>query len=189
MKKTLGLVFALALVIGCSSVKNANIDYAHDFDFSKVETFQYIDIEETNSANQLMHDRIVGLIVKEMTEGGLREVESDPDIYVTYHVTTEDNTVLTTTGYGYGGYGPGWGGWGYGYHGGVGMTSATTTARTYTEGTMIFDAYEAENKNLVWRGMGTVTVKDSPQKQTQQVEQILAKLGDIWDKILENKKK
>jgi hypothetical protein len=64
------------------------------------------------------------------------------------------------------------------------MGSSTTTESNYTEGTLIIDAYEPGDKKMVWRGTGTVTVKAKPEKQAQQIDKILAKLGDKWDKIL-----
>jgi len=63
------------------------------------------------------------------------------------------------------------------------MATATTTASTYTEGTLIIDAFDAVEKKMVWRGTGTVTVKEDPDKQSQQIENILTKLGKKWKKI------
>lgn len=193
MKKMLGMVCLAVLATACSSVKNANVDYAHDFDFSKVKTFQYHDTAESNAKNTLMADRITNLIKKEAREGGLTEVQENPDIVLTYHVTTKENTSYNTTSMGYGGYGgwgPGWGGYGgYGYGGGMGMGSSTTYATTYTDGTLVLDAYDPESKNLIWRGTGTITINDKPEKQIQQVEKILEKIGAQWDKILAGKDK
>ena len=42
---------------------------------------------------------------------------------------------------------------------------------------------------MVWRGSGTVTLKDKPENQVKQVEKILEKLGKRWDKILAGKGK
>jgi len=197
MKKILGLIFVVtlaALVTSCSSVSNSHVDYARDFDFSAVKTYHYFDTVESNAKNSLMADRITNLIKKEMREGGLTEVDENPDIGITYHVTTEENTSYNTTTMGYGGYGgwgPGWGGYGYGGMGmgGMGMASSTTYATTYTEGTLIIDAFDPATKKLVWRGTGTVTVKDKPEKQIQQVEKILEKIGSEWDNILAGKDK
>jgi hypothetical protein len=197
MKKIFGLIFVAALITSCSSVKNAAVDYAHDFDFTSVKTFQYWETEESNIKNPLLATRIARLIKEELREGGLTEVDENPDIVVTYHVTTEDNTSYNTTSMGYGGYpgyggwGPGWGGYGrhgYGY-GGVGMSSSTTYATTYTEGTLILDAFDPATKKVVWRGLGTVTVKDKSEQQTEQIEKILAAIGAKWDKILKGKGK
>lgn len=178
MKTKLGLMIALVLFAAPAFAQKITIDYDHDFDFEKVKTFSYTSTDETNSHDQLMDGRIKDAIIKEVTEGGLEQVDSDPDLFITYHLTTKDSTVLSTTGMGYGGYGRGWGGWGGGM--------STTTATTYTEGTLIVDAYEPADKKMVWRGTGTVTLKAKPEKRTQQVNKIMAKMGDKWDKILAN---
>ena len=186
MRKTLGFVFVLALAAIPAMAQKVTVDYAHDFDFSGVKTFQYVDTKDSNSRNELMAGRIEELIKKELREGGLTEVQEDPDLFVTYHVTTEELSSFNTTsvGYGgYGGYGPGWGRYGrYGYGGYGGLASSTTYETKYTEGTLIIDGYEPTDKQLVWRGTGTVKVKDKPEKQVKQVEKILKKIGDKWDK-------
>ena len=65
-------------------------------------------------------------------------VESDPDVYVTYHGDDNERTVIDTTHYGYG-YGPGWF-WG-GYRG---VSSSTSRVRTYTEVTLIVYIFKAK---------------------------------------------
>ena len=146
-----------------------------------------METKDSNVKNELMADRITTMFKKELAEGGLIEVTDNPDIYVTYHSTSKENTSYNTTSMGFGGYGDyydGWGGWGMG-----GMGNSTTYATTYTEGTLIFDAYEPGDKKMVWRGTGTVTVKAKPEKQIKQVDNILKKLGKKWDKILAGKGK
>jgi hypothetical protein len=196
MKKALGLVFVLALVATPAFAQKVTVDYAHDFDFSGVKTFQYVDTKESNAKNDLMAGRIVEMIKKELREGGLTEVQENPDLFVTYHVTTEELSSFNTTsmGYGgYGGYGDGWGGWGgyggMGYGGMGGMGSSTTYETKYTEGTLIVDGYDPAEKKLVWRGTGMVTIKSKPDKQIKQVDKILKKIGAKWDKILAGKGK
>ena len=193
MKKALGMIFVLALAATPAMAQKVTVDYAHDFDFSGVKTFQYVDTQESNSKNDLMAGRIVEMIKKELREGGLTEVQDNPDLFVTYHVTTEEMSSFNTTsmGYGgYGGYGDGWGGWGgYGGYGMGGMGSSTTYETKYTEGTLILDGYDPTDKKLVWRGTGTVTIKDKPENQIKQVDKILKKIGAKWDKILAGKGK
>jgi hypothetical protein len=190
MRKVLGLLFVAALVAMPAMAQKVTIDYAHDFDFGSVKTYQYVDTPDSNVKNQLMADRVTAMLKKDLAEGGLTEVSENPDIFVTYHYTSKENTSYNTTSMGYGGYGGwgmGWGGWGYGGTGVMG--SSTTYETTYTEGTLIFDAYGPDDKKLVWRGTGTVTVKAKPDKQIQQVENILTKLGAKWKKILAGKGK
>ena len=178
MKKYLGLAVALAFVATPALAQKVTIDYAHEFDFSAVETFQYVDTMESNvKGNEIMAKRVEDMIIKEFKEGGLTQVEENPDVYVTYHFTTEERTSYTTTNFGYGGFHGGWYGWG------GGMGSSTTTQQNYTDGTLIIDAYDGAEKKMIWRGTGTVTVKDNPEKRVKQVEKIFKKLGDRWDKI------
>ena len=178
MKKITGLLIVLGMVAVPTFAQKVTIDYAHDFDFKAVKTFQYVDTKESNAKNQMMADRIKDGIIKQLTEGGLQQVDSDPNLYVTYHLTSKENTVYNTNSFGYGGLGMGWRGWG------MGMGSSTTTESTYTEGTLIVDAYEPSEKKMVWSGTGTVTVKAKPEKQSQQITKILTKLGEKWQKIL-----
>ena len=178
MRKILGLMIVVGLAASPAMAQKVLIDYAHDFDFEAVKTFQYVDTTDSKSGDSMMHDRIRDAIVRELTEGGLQQVDSDPDLFVTYHITTSDKTVYNTTNYGYGGLHRGWGGWG------MGMGTSTTMASNYTEGTLIIDAYEPVEKKMVWRGTGTVTVKSKAEKQMKQVDNILKKLGNKWDKIV-----
>jgi len=188
MKKALGIIIVLGLAATPALAQKVNIDYAHDYDFDSIETFQYVDTDDTNYESPMMHDRIVAMITDGLKDGGLTEVTENPDIYVTYHVATEGRTSYTTTSFGYGGYYGGWGGYGrYGY--GPGMTTSQTTARNYTEGTLIIDAYGGEEKKMIWQGTGTVTVKDNPEKRVKQLEKILNKLSKKWKKILAGKGK
>jgi hypothetical protein len=185
MRKLLGFVIVLGLAATPSLAQKVIIDYAHDYDWDSVKTYQYVETKETDSSDTLMADRITSMIRKELEEGRLQEVEENPDIFITYHITTEDYQVLNTSSFGYGGYGGGWGGWGYGGgYGGVGMASSTTTVSNYTEGTLIIDAYDSKEKKMIWRGSGTVTIKAKPEKQIKQVDKILTKMGARWDKIL-----
>jgi hypothetical protein len=186
MKNALTLAFALAIAATPALAQKITIDYAHDFDFSSLETYEYVNTKDTNPSNELTGNRIKNAIIRELSEGGLRSVSSDPDLFVTYHLTSQENTVLNTTSFGYGGAHRGWRGWG------GGMGTSTTTASTYTEGTLIVDAYapdENGEKKMVWRGTGTVTVKSKPEKQQKQIDKILDKLGKRWKKILEGKGK
>ncbi|HEU4618938.1 MAG TPA: DUF4136 domain-containing protein [Gammaproteobacteria bacterium] len=181
MNRLIGI--ALLLIAAPVAAQKVTIDYAKDIDFNSVKTFQYVPSED-GAPDPLMAERIDALIKQKLVDGGLKEVTENPDIFVTYHLTAQQNQVLNTTGFGYGGYGPGWGAWG-----GAGLSTATTTVSTYTEGTLIVDAYRASDKKLVWRGTGTDTVSGKPEKRTKQVESVLNKLGDRWQRILKNEGK
>lgn len=183
MNKLLGICIVLAFALVPAYAQKITIDYAHDFDFAKVKTFKYVETKDSNAQDPLMDGRLKTAIVRELTEGGLKEVDSDADLFVTYHLSSKENTVLNTTSFGYGGWGRGWGGWG------GSMGTSTTTASTYTMGTLLIDAFEPAEKKMVWRGSGTVTLKQQPEKISKQIDKVLAKMGQKWDKILQNQGK
>jgi hypothetical protein len=188
MKRVFGIAVVATLIAVPGFAQKVSIDYAHDFDFDSVTTFQYVDTPDSNiTDNPMMADRVASMIRKEMREGGLTEVKENPDLFITYHFTSQEQRSFSTTSMGYGGYGDYWGGWG-GWGGG-GMGTSTTTEHVYEVGTLIIDAYDSKEKKMVWRGSGTVTVKAKPEKQVKQVEKILTKLGNRWDKILEGRGK
>ncbi len=183
MKKLLGCCSLFLLVAAPALAQDVGIDYAADFEFEKVKTFQYVETSDAAMREGLMDSRIKEGIISRLKARGLQQVESNPDIYVTYLVMTEKNTVYNTTSIGYGGYGSGWHSWG------ASVGTSMTTPSTYVEGTLIVDAYEPQAKKLVWHATGTVTVKDDPQKRAKQVEKILDKMGERWEKILKKKGK
>jgi hypothetical protein len=186
MKKLSGLLVVISLATTPVLAQKVVVDYARDFDFKPIKTFQYVDTKETNIKNSLMAGRVVNAIKEELSTRGLREIEDNADLLVTYHFSTQDNQVFSTTSMGMGGWGGGWGRWG---RGGVGMGTSTTTATTYTKGTLVIDAFDPQEKKLVWRGSGTVTLKGKPEKQIKQVDKVLKKLGSRWDKIRAGKGK
>src|SRR5262245_3002003 len=175
------LIFASALLAFAPALwAKVTIDYAKEMDFKDVKTFQFKPTDETAASDQLVSEQIAQMTKAKLKAAGLTEVTSNPDIYVTYHVVAEDHPVLNTTGFGYGGFGPGWGAWG----GGAG--SSTTTVSEYTEDTLVIDAYRPSDNKLVWRGQGTSSWSDKPDKRDKQIQETLDDLGERWQKILHN---
>ena len=56
-----------------------------------------------------------------------------------------------------------------------------------TDGTLIIDAYDRQDRKLVWCGSGTVAMKAKPHKRITQIDNILDRLGKRWDRILAGK--
>jgi hypothetical protein len=99
MKIRVLVVAAVLLLAGCN---NVFIDYDESYDFDSIETFSWYVSQETSvkASNPLLHSRIINAIEHYLTLGGIREVESDPDVHVTYHTSTKENLQLNTTAYG-----------------------------------------------------------------------------------------
>ena len=172
-KKVLFLLLVPFLfTLGCDLA--TSVDYDREADFSQVTTFSWTG-KQNPEVNDLVHNRIVNALRSNLVAKGLREVDSNPDVLVTYYGDTDERTVIDTMNTGYG-YGPGWG-WG---GGGMGMGSYTTTVRTHQEGTIIVDGYRADDKQLVWRGTVTGTISDDPKKNEKNIVKGVAKLFEKY---------
>lgn len=176
MKTAAAVVVVLVLgLTGCSTF-DVYVDYDRQADFKSVKTFAWMQHEGPNvrDANPLMDSRIKNAIEHYLAEAGLVENPDDPDILVTYFASTDDKVVLNTTSYGMG-YGPGWGWspyWGGGY--------STTTASTYTEGTLIIDIWDARAKQVIWRGTASGVLAGNPQKVSEQVQYAVDQIVKKW---------
>ena len=167
-------ILAIALMTCLASAATAQkitTDWDHEANFSSYQTYMWH--EGTPLSNQLMQQRVNSAIESELSAKGLREVESNPDVYVTYHATKKDNTEYQTDsfGYGMGGRGWRWGGMGMG-----GMGTSTTRAVTYQKGTLVVDLWDAKTKKMVWRGTSTSTLSDKPDKNSKKIHKAMEKL-------------
>jgi hypothetical protein len=174
-------IFALAalLVVGRAAAQDVAISYAKSMEFETIKTFQYVPPKVTGSESPLMAKRIVELLKAKLVESGLTETEDNADLYVTFHLSTEQNPHPEETDLDYGGYGPGWAAWGN-----SNMATAKPGVSTETAGTLVVDAYRPTDKKLVWRGTGTLSPASTPIKRSKQIEKILDKLAGRWKKIL-----
>jgi hypothetical protein len=106
-----------------------------------------------------MERRIMDAINAVLTDKGLHEVPLGADIGVVAHIATRERHTLETF---YTGFGGGW-------RWGMGWGQAITTPETYTVGTLVVDLFDARTMQLIWRGVGTETLSDKPEKDTQKL--------------------
>ena len=181
MKSRLLLALILILAVTPAFAAKVFIDHDQKYDFSSIKTFAWAPTPDTSveSTNPLMHSRIVNAIEHYITMGGTQEVTENPDVYVTYHTDSKEEMQLNTSSYGYG-YPGGWGWGGYGYGagwGGASMGSSTTSVSTYEVGTLVVDVWDADAKELVWRGTATnIDLSDNPDKMMKKIDKALAKI-------------
>jgi hypothetical protein len=168
------LLLSIVLVLGAVPIAQSakpQIQWDPEYDFSTIRTFQWQPNADSTleQRNPFMHSRVVSAIDYELCATGLTEVQSDPDVYVTYHASAENKVRLESDSYGYGFGGYGRGGWGtYGY-GGVVPVMTTTRVVEYEEGTLVVDIWDAAARQLVWRGTLSRVFSEDPQKAEKQV--------------------
>lgn len=172
---------ALLLLVTVPTVaQEIHIDYDRWARFTTFKTFAWYPTEETSllGVSDMMHEHIKNAIITQLASGRLTQVEEDPDLYVTYHVSAREAMRLDTTYWGYG-FPSSW--YWDPYWGGGGM--ATTTARTYTQGILIVDIWNAREETLVWRGAAIDAVSPNPEKNRKKVDKAIKKLAKKWEKM------
>lgn len=143
---------AVVLLSACASRPPHEFD--RQADFSQLRSFQWLEPEYEKDSVSISHpvldSPLLGRRVKNAVTGnlearGYREVEADPDFFVTYHTTQSQQERRRTGSYlqlGYGQFRPRFG------------TSVVVDMwpRTFNEGTLIIDIVDADSGDLVWRG-------------------------------------
>jgi len=157
------------------------VDYDRATAFSQYRTFQFKETrEDLRNFSETLHRRVVNGLRSYIKEGGMEEVDADPDIYVAYYTADQSNLrlVLSDLEYTYGAdfsLGSYW-------DGGVGTRNLEDFS--FKEGTLIIDAWDAKEKKLIWRGIGTAAMaKKKPEKNEQKLDRALEKIMKRWDEM------
>jgi hypothetical protein len=174
--RAIGIILP-ALLLGIASfAQDVRYNFAAAEDFSKYETYKWVQIKDADQLNQLADQQLKTAVDAELAKKGLTRTDEDnADLYICYQVALGQEKQYSSFDSGWG-YGPGWGrGW-YGGGGGGGMT--TTTSSTIHSGQIDLDMYDAAAKKLVWRGTAykTIDPKAKPEKRQKNLQKGVAKL-------------
>ncbi len=175
MQKRLATLVIAALAIPVlAAAQKVSYDYEKSANFPSFKTYAHKD--GTKVGQPLIDDRIIAAIEAQLAEKGFTKSESNPDVFVVYHVAFDKQKDISTYSSGYGGgYGPyGWG-WGGGAWAG---TTSTTQVRDILVGTMVIDVADAKKGQLVWRGMGVkeVQTQANPEKRDKSINNAVKKI-------------
>jgi hypothetical protein len=161
-------IVAILLLVSCSTI-SVNQDYDPAYDFSKLKTFGFIPITEEAGIDQLNATRLGDAIKANLNAKGYT-LADQADFGIALFFTKDTKTSIQSTGYGYG--------YGYGYRGYGGMGGSTYVTQ-YEEGTLVIDFVDMAKQELVWRGVGTGALSDSPS-----VEERTANINNAVTQIL-----
>jgi Domain of unknown function (DUF4136) len=157
----------LFIVAGTANAQKVSVDYNHQANFSNYKTYMWIHRPHYRP-DPLMEQRAVEAINAALTAKGWREVPAGADVAVAAHFATHREHTLETF---YDGFGGGWH-----WHFGPGFGTAVTTVHTYEIGSLVVDLFDAQSKDLIWRGVATDTFSQNPQKDTKKLEKAVDKL-------------
>ena len=164
---------AVLLVPTVAGAQRVSYDYNKAASFAGFRTYAFKD--GTKVGQQLIDDRIVAAIETQLAAKGFTKAETDPDVFVVYHVAFDTQKDISTYSSGYGGgYGPyGWG-WGGGWAGGT----TSTQVRDIVVGTLVIDLADARKSELAWRGMGVreVNTQANPEKRDKSINEAVKKI-------------
>ncbi|WP_046246890.1 DUF4136 domain-containing protein [Hymenobacter terrenus] len=158
------VVAALALLLGpsgCSTAARVGVtnDFDHAVNFRAYKTWAWYPQQPKDAEGgpakgyqSFLDKRMRAAVASEMTQKGLTEVTTEPDIYVAYSARVEDKQQVSPyyngLGYPYG--------YGYGYYG-----RNYSPVTQYKAGTVVIDIIDARRKELAWRGTGQAQVNQN----------------------------
>jgi len=159
------IIFSLALMQCAPSIK-AGYDYDTEVEFSRYKTYDYLTHPENTQMSELVLKRVKQAIARELTPKGLTQVAENPDVQIAIHTNVRSKVQLSTWGYSYSPYVVYWSS--YGYFGTYGLE-----VREYQKGTLIVDFIDAQEKQMIWRGVAEGSLPDIP--RSEQIEKIVNK--------------
>jgi hypothetical protein len=161
-KAILTSLVVLALT-AASLAQQVKTDYDRNANFSKYKTFSF---EKIQTKDPLWVDRIKSAVGAALTAKGLSQVDSGGDISIVAVGMTNTQQRLDTF---YNGFG---GGWRWGGRFG----DATTTTETYQVGTLVVDMFDANTKELLWRGSASNTVSNKSNNNIKNLDKGVQKM-------------
>jgi hypothetical protein len=165
------------MTIGITNAQKVTGDYEKTTDFTKYKTYEFIGWQ--GDSDKVMNDfdkkRLRDAIQDEMRSRQFELVESGSDMAICLFVVVDKKTSTTAYSnyYGGAGYGRGrryGGGWGGGY------ATTTYSENDYLQGTLVFDMYDTQTKDLLWQGVATGTVSEKPEKREKKIPKAVKKL-------------
>lgn len=164
------LLFAI-FISSCSSVRVAS-DYDREANFSNYGTYAFFKpgIDKADISD-LDKKRILRAIETEMEQKGFTKSEN-PDVLVSIFTKTNENINIYQNQNPYWGYGWGWNPWYWG--------SGFNTVNRTSEGTLYIDLIDADDKELVWQGMGTAALAKEVNKKQERINEIVGKIMEKY---------
>ncbi len=173
MKSRMLIAAGAAFLLGACSGISTTTDYDPAVDFSGFSTYDWVDSQ--GEVDNITSSRIRQSVDAAMTARGFTQSSSNPDLAVSYQVSSAERRSFNTVNAGWGG-GYGWGGWG------MGMGTSTTTENVWQEGSLILGIFDTSSKNLVWTGTATTDIDGSrsPQERQELIDSAVNKMmGDF----------
>jgi hypothetical protein len=170
VKRSIFASVGIALLFATASfAEQVKTDYDRSANFSQYKTYSW---EKVQTQDPLWVGRIKDAVNASLAAKGWTQVASGGQVAIVAMETTQNQQTLNTF---YDGFG---GGWGWRRFGGGGFGDATTTTENYKVGTLVVDLFDANSKNLIWRGSASDTLSDKSAKNIKNLGKGVQKMFD-----------
>jgi hypothetical protein len=168
---TVALTLAIGLLPTLAAAQKTTYDFDKTAPFASYRTYSLKD--GTPTGNPLLDNRLVSAIEMQLAAKGFVRQDTDPDVFVVYHVAMDKEKDITSYS-----SGPMYGGYGYGCGGGWGSTTTDVRVREILIGTLAVDLVDARLKQVVWRGLGTkeINTNAKPEKRDENISKAMEKI-------------
>jgi hypothetical protein len=167
-QRTIFASIGVALLLASASfAQQVKTDYDRSADFSHYKTYSW---EKVQTQDPLWSGRIKEAVNSALAAKGLTPVASGGDIAIVAIEMTKNQQTLNTF---YDGFGGGWR-WGGGFG------NATTTVDNYKVGTLVVDLFDANSKQIIWRGSSSDTLSDKSDKNIKNLDKGVEKMFDHY---------
>lgn len=160
------------VLLACATTQGQKVEtgYDKDADFAQYKTFAWVK-RDLPPPNPLLAALIANNIEVELKEKGLRRVDRDPDLLVSFYGGSTAQGAFAPADPGFTAYGgePITGAWGGSVPG--------TAMPPLLKGTLAIDLVDAHGKHLVWRAVANANLAyDDRNKMLNQVNKAVAEM-------------
>lgn len=154
---------ALSMMVICAvaSAQDVKTDYDHHANFSQYHTYYW---EKVKTTDPLWESRIQDAVNRDLQSKGWQLVPSGGQVAITAVGSARNQQEYETFYNGMGGWR--WGGFG----------ETTTQAVNYPVGSLVLDFYDAQNHQLLWRGVATDSLSNNPEKNEKKLDKTVNKM-------------
>jgi hypothetical protein len=165
----LSLILAMVLGAGVASAQSEVATFDKNTDFSKYKTYKWVNIPSSKKLDDLTADQLIGTLNVELAKKDLKKSDSDkPDLYIGYQIIPAKDKHLNHLNLGMA----------YGAPAGGTSGSTATSTTVVHSGQLILDMYDANTKQMVWRGMvpDAIDANAKPDKKQKHMDRAVERL-------------
>lgn len=163
--KPLRLLFSaglsLAIISALAYAQDVKTDYDHHANFSQYHTYYW---QKVKTTDPLWESRIQDAVNRELQSKGWQLVNTGGQVAITAVGSAQNQQEYETFYNGMGGWR--WGGFG----------ETVTEPVNYPVGSLVLDFYDAQNHQLLWRGVASDSLSNSPEKNEKKLDKAVNKM-------------